>query len=74
MKVSIVIYVLLYLHNQVQFCGKVDCSIVSQSSISICEAGDDKNPKGKDGSFCKKKMLVSMTLKGGQVSCDTINH
>ena len=56
------------LFYQLQLCEKVSCSIISQSSISICEAGDDKNPKTKDGSPCKEKMIVSMTLRGGQVS------
>ena len=46
---------------------RVDCAVVSQSSIAMCEAGDSKEPTAEGGKTCEKKMLVSMTLKGGQV-------
>lgn len=45
-----------------------DSAIVSQSSISNCEAGNDKEPSNQYGQSCEKKILVSMTLKGGQVA------
>ena len=46
----------------------VHCSIVSQSSISSCRAGDTKDPKQKDGGACTNKMIVSLTLSGDQVN------
>ena len=63
-KFTFVIVLLLTLIHKANY---VQCSIISQSSISMCEAGDEKNPKTEDGSPCKSKMLVSMTLRGGQV-------
>ena len=47
---------------------EITSSIVSQSSISTCQAGNDKEPSTKEGGLCKKKILVSMALSGGQVS------
>ncbi len=43
-------------------------SVVSQSSISSCKAGDTKDPKQIDGGACTNKMIVSLTLKGDQVN------
>ena len=44
------------------------CTIVSQSSVEQCEAGDSKESVTPDGRLCEKKVLVSIVLGGGQVS------
>ena len=44
-----------------------ECALVSQSSITACHHGDATEPMNEGGLPCDKKMLVSMTLKGGQV-------
>lgn len=50
------------------FVGVTQSSIISQSSITRCEWGDESEPSSKEGKPCEKKLLVSVTLKGGQVS------
>lgn len=45
-----------------------ECALVSQSSIAMCNHGDSSEPTGEGGNPCEKKMLVSMTLRGGQVA------
>ena len=52
----------------VVFVACARCTIVSQSSVEQCEAGDSKEPVTPDGGLCEKKVLVSMVLGGGQVS------
>ena len=44
------------------------CSLISQSVIKQCTAGDPAEPKTNDGRDCGKKFVVTMTLKGGQVA------
>ena len=43
------------------------CGLISQSAIQSCQWGDDSEPAGTNGTTCKEKMVVSMTLKSGQV-------
>ena len=41
--------------------------LISQSSIQSCDWGDSNEPTTKEGAGCKEKLVVSMTLKSGQV-------
>ena len=43
------------------------CGLISQSTIQSCQWGDDSEPAGINGTTCKEKMVVSMTLKSAQV-------
>ena len=51
-----------------------DCSIVSQSSIESCDRESEQEPLDHEGEACEKKLLVSMTLRGGQVSYTITIH
>ncbi|XP_019855024.1 PREDICTED: protein HAPLESS 2-A-like [Amphimedon queenslandica] len=51
---------------------EITSSIISQSSISTCEAGNDKEPTTSEGGLCKKKILVSMALSGGQGETESL--
>ena len=47
---------------------RADCGLISQSSITRCEWGNSQEPTtGKEEATCKKKFVISMTLKSGQV-------
>jgi hypothetical protein len=48
------------------------CSLVSQSSISICEAGKSNEPNNTDGTTCEKKMVVSLVLSGKQGETESL--
>ena len=44
-----------------------DAGLISQSSIQSCDWGDSNEPTSQNGSGCKEKLVVSMTLQSGQV-------
>ena len=55
----------------VSYLLQCECAIVSKSSIETCNHGDTSEPTGEGGKPCEKKMLVSMTLRGGQVASNS---
>lgn len=62
---ALAVFVLLILAHKLH---EGASSIISQSSISTCEAGNDKEPSKATGGLCEKKIIVSMALSGGQVN------
>ena len=51
--------------------SSLDAALISQSAIKRCEKNDNNEPVTNDGKVCKKKFVVAMTLKGGQVAIYT---
>ena len=45
-----------------------ESSLISQSQIVTCNHGDPSEPKNPDSGPCEKKMVVVMSLHGGQAS------
>lgn len=58
--IALAIAVLACLHQ-------CESALVSKSTIATCNHGDKSEPTGQGGVPCEKKMLVSTTLRGGQV-------
>lgn len=51
--------------------GLADCSIISQSSLTLCENAASE-PSSSGGTTCSKKMLVTMGLKAGQKGSESL--
>lgn len=50
------------------YCIEVaDCTLISQSIIEECIKGDSSEPATGSGTTCGKKIVVSVTLRSGQV-------
>ena len=62
MRIAVVIWIAL-----LTCVHQYDCSLVSQSSITTCDREDETEPHNEEGDTCEKKLLVAMTLRGGQV-------
>ena len=58
----------LILHT---FSSFIECSIISQSSVTLCE-NDASEPSSPEGTTCSKKMLVTMGLKAGQKGSESL--
>ena len=52
------------------FIKTIEGGLISQSSIQSCDWGDSNEPTTADGGGCKEKLVVSMTLKSGQVAIE----
>lgn len=48
-----------------------NCSIISQSSLTLCENAASE-PSSSGGTTCSKKMLVTMGLKAGQKGSESL--
>ena len=51
--------------------GFTECSIISQSSVTLCENAASE-PSSPEGTTCSKKMLVTMGLKAGQSGSESL--
>ena len=49
----------------------VECSIISQSSVKLCENAASE-PSSPEGTTCSKKMLITMGLKSGQTGSESL--
>ena len=50
----------------------IECSIISQSSVTLCENAASESSFSPEGTTCSKKMLVTMDLKTGQKGSESL--
>lgn len=58
---------ILILISVIYCIGVADCTLISQSIIEECILDDSSEPSTDYGTTCGKKIVVSVTLRSGQV-------